>query len=492
LIGEWSLDESAQQLRDTSASGVNGTLGSTSAADAHDPQSIDGVVGRALHFAGDDWVVLPDVAALEPESITVEAWFRGDSSPGQWRYIISKGGSQCRSSSFGLYSAVNGGLGFYVLGESPDEYAVSPLAAPGVWNGKWHHAVGSYDGSRVRLYVDGVQVGSGTPWSTPIQYGIPSKGIYIGAYRGTCDLPFVGDIDQVRIWDGALTPAEIAAAAKFTQPSGVVAGGGRSGGSGAGGGGAGSGSQGGNPNGKEEPDLQLAYSVNRTSVRPGQIVLHRLQVRLKNASRTSGASGAVATLALPAGTQLVSAKSNRGPGCRGTLLVTCPLNVISGAAVGTVELAIRVLKSRTFVTTARVSAREGDLDPADNRVTAKVVARGKTLAPQIVARGKARSAMRGANRLVTATFQIDRAATVTVLLRSGAARMLALPGSKLGATLLGKSATSVSTALARAQTIRLQFVVGPASLAPGRAHTLVVTARGPDGRSTQLRLALTT
>jgi hypothetical protein len=174
------------------------------------------------------------------------------------------------------------------------------------------------------------------------------------------------------------------------------------------------------------------------------------------------------------------------------MLVTCPLDVISGAAVGTVELAIRVLTKRTFVTIARVSAKEGDLDPADNRVTAKVVARGKALAPQIVARGRARAAMRGANRLVTATFRVDRAAKVTVLLRSGAARLVALPGSKLGTTLLGRKATSVSTALAKPQTIRVQLLVGDTSMSRGRKPTLVVTARGPDGRSTQLRLALTT
>ena len=32
-----------------------------------------------------------------------------------------------------------------------------------VWDGKWHHVAGTFDGSTVRLYVDGVQVGTGTP-----------------------------------------------------------------------------------------------------------------------------------------------------------------------------------------------------------------------------------------------------------------------------------------------------------------------------------------
>jgi hypothetical protein len=77
-----------------------------------------------------------------------------------------------------------------------------------IWDGAWHHVVGTYDGSRVRLSVDGAQVGDGTPATFSIAYGVGSKGVYLGTYRGSCELGFKGDIDDVRIWDDAPQPPD--------------------------------------------------------------------------------------------------------------------------------------------------------------------------------------------------------------------------------------------------------------------------------------------
>jgi hypothetical protein len=70
-----------------------------------------------------------------------------------------------------------------------------------VWDGAWHHVIGSYDGDRVRLWIDGSQVGTGTPATMPIVYTSGSKGVYIGTYRGSCDLGFKGAIDDLAVWD---------------------------------------------------------------------------------------------------------------------------------------------------------------------------------------------------------------------------------------------------------------------------------------------------
>jgi hypothetical protein len=71
-----------------------------------------------------------------------------------------------------------------------------------VWDGAWHHVIGSYDGDSVRLWIDGSQVGAGTPVSMAIAYTNGSRGIYIGTYRGSCNLGFNGSIDDVTVWDG--------------------------------------------------------------------------------------------------------------------------------------------------------------------------------------------------------------------------------------------------------------------------------------------------
>ena len=114
--------------------------------------------------------------------------------------MLSKGSLGCDRSAYGLYSGWSGGMAFYV--SSASEYTISPeVSSATVWDGAWHHVIGSYDGDRVRLWIDGSQVGAGTPTTMAIAYTSGSRGIYIGTYRGSCDLGFNGAIDDVTVWD---------------------------------------------------------------------------------------------------------------------------------------------------------------------------------------------------------------------------------------------------------------------------------------------------
>ncbi|HEY6962977.1 MAG TPA: LamG-like jellyroll fold domain-containing protein, partial [Gaiellaceae bacterium] len=69
---------------------------------------------------------------------------------------------------------------------------------------------GTYDGTVVRLVVDGVEIGSGTTVPAPgvIAYNLPLTGGLMGGY-GACDLSFVGDIDETSIWNIALPVSAI-------------------------------------------------------------------------------------------------------------------------------------------------------------------------------------------------------------------------------------------------------------------------------------------
>ena len=149
-------------------------------------------------------MTITNTGLLEPPKLAVDAWVRRSGSPGRWRYVLSNGSLQCNRSAYGLYSGWSGGMGFYV--SSTTEYVISPEVSPAiVWDGAWHHIIGSYDGDRVRLWIDGSQVGAGTPTTGPIIYS-GSGGIYIGTYRGSCDLGFSGAIDDATVWDDR--PAE--------------------------------------------------------------------------------------------------------------------------------------------------------------------------------------------------------------------------------------------------------------------------------------------
>ena len=61
----------------------------------------------------------------------------------------------------------------------------------------------------MHLYVDGSEVGTGTPFSGKIKYESPFGEGAIGAYRGSCKLTLSGIVDEVRIWQVALPVKEI-------------------------------------------------------------------------------------------------------------------------------------------------------------------------------------------------------------------------------------------------------------------------------------------
>jgi hypothetical protein len=211
---EWRLDEGAGTLVSNSVGPDNsGTI--IGAA-----QWVLGHSGTALSFDGSNsGVRVRRSAAIEPAgAVSVAAWVKQAGSPGAYRYIVAKGANVCDSASYALYTGPNGGLYFYVAHGQPRSYILSPDAGTGVWDGAWHLVVGTYDGSRVRVFVDGQQVGSGTPDSAPIDYvrdGIAD--LYIGHYPAAQLYPgcqagsFPGIIDDPSVWGRALSPDDIGA-----------------------------------------------------------------------------------------------------------------------------------------------------------------------------------------------------------------------------------------------------------------------------------------
>lgn len=205
LEGWWPLNEGrGQTVRDWSGNGNHGYLGSTPSADANDPSWTRGIFwSTGLNFDGNEFVTIPDDNSLEPQEMTVSAWVKAPTSPGTFRYVIAKGGDACVSASYGLQTSYHGGLEFYIWDGSQQRW--SGHVDPGqVWDGKWHHVAGTFDGTIVHLYVDGNLVPGSSTHNAGVDYDGPTGGGTIGGYRGTCDLLFTGDIDEVHVWSKAL------------------------------------------------------------------------------------------------------------------------------------------------------------------------------------------------------------------------------------------------------------------------------------------------
>jgi hypothetical protein len=213
LSGWWPMNEGrGQTIYDWSGNGNNGTLGSTSGTDENDPSWIKGVfLGSALRFDGNDFVRIPDSSDLESQNLTVSAWVRADGSPGQFKYVLAKGQSGgCITGSYGLFTGGNSGLVFYVYDGAGFHFSPG-VEASQVWDNKWHHVAGTYDGQTVRFFLDGTQIGTGTPSTAPVFYDLPGGGdTTVGAYvDNTCSLYLVGDIDGVSVWNRALPISDI-------------------------------------------------------------------------------------------------------------------------------------------------------------------------------------------------------------------------------------------------------------------------------------------
>lgn len=204
LIARWNMNTlSNNMMSDSSGNNLNGiTSGIT---------LVNGKFGNAFNFTGNGFATVSDNPLLEPANLSIEAWVKSASSPGIYKYIISKGVNGCVNASYALYTGINGGLQFYVA--QGNSYILSPDAGTGVWDGNWHHVTGTFDGSNIRLYVDQTEIGNGTSANSVINYNLPDgNNLTVGNYINpncSANYGFTGQIDEVRLWNRALSAAEI-------------------------------------------------------------------------------------------------------------------------------------------------------------------------------------------------------------------------------------------------------------------------------------------
>jgi hypothetical protein len=210
LSAEWHLDSVDAQSGGTPDSSGYGNHGVVSAADLGPGRFAQGLTFTSQPRASSE-VVVPASQSLEPSTVTVLAWVRAAQSPGSLRYVVSKGAMACTAASYALYTGGGGGLQFYLY--DGNQTWLSPAVAPGsVWDGNWHGVAGVFDGSAVRLYVDGHEVGSGTPFGGQIAYAVSDRRLVLGHYTNQfCPFPtqFDGGADEVRVYHRALSPAEL-------------------------------------------------------------------------------------------------------------------------------------------------------------------------------------------------------------------------------------------------------------------------------------------
>lgn len=188
LVGHWKLDEAlrTEPCIDSSGNGNHGTaIGTT---------SVEGKFDRAKGFTGvGDYIQIPPINVRD--NITVSAWVYSDRFY-QNGFVIAKNPVNLQWSLF--FEA--GALKWRSVGVTNNVVCPAPV------NNAWHHIAATQAGTKASLYLDGKLRASGT--LEPIG-NAPSE-ISIGRYDSPSFFYFTGRIDDVRIYDRALSEAEVA------------------------------------------------------------------------------------------------------------------------------------------------------------------------------------------------------------------------------------------------------------------------------------------
>ncbi len=187
---------------DASGNGNVGTIGTAT-------WSTQGRYGNALSFNGTNArVTVADSPSLDlTTGMTLEAWVF-PTAGGIWRDVVYKG----QDDIYYLMSSTHTGA------PATGGTFASPLFGPSALPlNTWSHLAATYDGQTLRLFRDGVLIAT-RPQTGPINTSTGTLTIGGDALYGQ---HFAGRIDEVRIYNRALTPAEVQADMNTPVPGGT-------------------------------------------------------------------------------------------------------------------------------------------------------------------------------------------------------------------------------------------------------------------------------
>jgi hypothetical protein len=219
LVAYFPFDGNVEEVTGLSNDGIN--HGSTDTTDRF------GVADHARHFTDGQYITVPRSAAIEPtNALTVTLWARltktsyydqlalldkryNVGSPLYSSYVLAPNNNP---NCFNVYAGIIAG-GNYMTTD----------ASVGMQPYVWTQEAMVYDGTNLKIYQNG-QLVSEKLASGPLGYS--SDDLYIGVHTpARMEQHWEGDIDDVRIYNRALSAGEIRELAVTPVPSAVLLGG---------------------------------------------------------------------------------------------------------------------------------------------------------------------------------------------------------------------------------------------------------------------------
>jgi hypothetical protein len=191
-------------ITDLSGNGSNGTISNAT-------WTTVGKYSNALSFDGNtSYVDLGNPAALQlTGSMTVSAWIFATGTPADDGQIIAKGGD---FDGWQFKTSPDTGVRTFACGVSSGSAITQRYSQTVVGLNTWYHVTGVYDASArtLDIYVNGVLDNGVLRGTIPAAQNNSPVNVYIGKRSGGSYL-FQGTIDEVRVYNQALTQAQIQA-----------------------------------------------------------------------------------------------------------------------------------------------------------------------------------------------------------------------------------------------------------------------------------------
>lgn len=165
---------------------------------------VPGVSGSALDLTGGYALVPDDASLVACDGITLAAWIRPNGAGTQ--YLLKKAISD--SDDGYELSLSSSGVAFVRFNQDSNgnTYRLDAATDYPTDGSTWMHLAATYDGSTIRIYVDGVEDAT-----LPASFQIASNSLQLGiGAESNGSRPFSGAIDEANVWTFALTPAEVA------------------------------------------------------------------------------------------------------------------------------------------------------------------------------------------------------------------------------------------------------------------------------------------
>lgn len=179
--------------------------------------TVDGSANAvSMLFDGvNDHVLVPTDAPLDSNGeFTVEFWMRSGSLSNDLKLLVDKSHGFGDETGWAFQSGAGGLVGFSI-GDTGGSFFPTVFSQTNLNDSQWHHLAGTYDGSEIELFVDGLSQGTlavGTYQSNTrdIRFGNARNG---GRFFG-------GNLDEIRISNQALSRSQFLLA--IPEPSSTV------------------------------------------------------------------------------------------------------------------------------------------------------------------------------------------------------------------------------------------------------------------------------